>query len=341
MAKGADQPKPSNETLEPDSGVDDGSSYATAQANKSEEASDDDADEAVVCKECADDNLPDQEDGAALLARKTSFYEELDRRIDALSKVQKNSHILSDKLFNEIYHFMLSIQDASNEERLRLLRSIPNKVGYKWIKKYDIHIVDTSHILIFKQADGEALDACQRVAKYSRIFDALREIHELEMGNDHPKAKTLYKRVFMKYGKSVPRWVCEMFPLFCPVCVRSNPRKKVKAGHQPLLTRGMNVRAQIDLIDYQSMPDGPFNYVLDYQDHGIKFCQLRALTQRTHRAVAIELIQIFCIFGPPSILQADNGKEFSHGATKSRHVQLDEEVSHFLDFIVRLSKCFS
>ena len=56
---------------------------------------DDDADEAIVCKECADDNLPDQEDGAALLARKTSFYEELDRRIDALSKVQKNSHILS------------------------------------------------------------------------------------------------------------------------------------------------------------------------------------------------------------------------------------------------------
>jgi hypothetical protein len=222
-----------------------------------------------------------------------------------------------------------------------LLRSIPNKVGYKWIKKYDVHIVDTSHILIFKQAEGEALDACQRVAKYSRIFDVLREIHELEMGNDHPKSKTLYRRVYMKYGKSIPRWVCEMFPLFCPVCIRSNPRKKVQAGHQPLLTRGMNVRAQIDLIDYQSMPDGSFNYVLDYQDHGIKFCQLRALTQRTHRAVAIELIQIFCIFGPPSILQADNGKEFSHGASKSRHVQLDEEVSLFVDFFVCLSQCFS
>ena len=77
---------------------------------------------------------------------------------------------------------MLSIQDASNEERLHLLRSIPNKVGYKWIKKYDVHIVDTSHILIFKQADGEALDACQRVVKYSRIFDVFREIHELEWG---------------------------------------------------------------------------------------------------------------------------------------------------------------
>ena len=87
MAKSANQPKPSKQTLEADSGVDDSSSYASAQANKSEEASDDDADEAIVCKECADDNFPDQENGAALSARKTSFYEELDRRIDALSKV--------------------------------------------------------------------------------------------------------------------------------------------------------------------------------------------------------------------------------------------------------------
>jgi len=54
---------------------------------------------------------------------------------------------------------------------------------------------------------------------------------------------------------------------------------------------------------------------------------LHPLTQRTYHAVALELIQIFCIFGPPSILQSDNGKEFCHGASKSRHVQLDEEVS--------------
>ena len=76
-----------------------------------------------------------------------------------------------------------------------------------------------------------------------------------------------------------------------------------------------------------SMPDGLFHYVLVYQDHGIKFCQLRPLWNHTHTQVALELINIFCIFGPPSILQADNGKEFSHGATKFRQVVLDDEVS--------------
>jgi hypothetical protein len=88
----------------------------------------------------------------------------------------------------------------------------------------------------------------------------------------------------------------------------------------------MGVHAQIDLIDYQSMPDGTYNYALDYQDHGIKVCQLCPLWQNTHKSVAIELINILCIFGPPSILQADNGKEFSHRANNSRHVKLDIEV---------------
>jgi hypothetical protein len=36
------------------------------------------------------------------------------------------------------------------------------------------------------------------------MFDAIRDIHESQSGNDHPKAKTLYKRISEKYGKSIP-----------------------------------------------------------------------------------------------------------------------------------------
>ena len=74
------------------------------------------------------------------------------------------------------------------------------------------------------------------------------------------------------------------------------------------------------------MPDGPFKYVLDYHDHGTKLCQLRPLAHKSQVAVAQELVNIFCIFGPPSILQVDNGREFSHAASKSRRVPIDEEV---------------
>lgn len=268
-----------------------------------------------------------EEEDRALAARKADFYAEVDRKIATISKDHRAKHIMTDEQFNEIMNFFFSIRNVSQEKKVSIMRSYPHKIAYKWLNKYDVLVINTSRTLIFKQGAGLALDSCQRVANYGRVFDVVREIHELETGNDHPKAKSLYKRVNAKYGKSIPRWVCEIFPKFCPVCVRAKSRRKPKAGHQPLLTRGMGVRAQIDLIDFQSMPDGSYNYVLDYQDHGIKFCQLRPLRQKTHEAVAVELINIFSIFGPPSILQADNGTEFSQGATKSKHVQLDGEVS--------------
>jgi hypothetical protein len=84
----------------------------------------------------------------------------------------------------------------------------------------------------------------------------------------------------------------------------------------------MDVCVQINLIDYHSIPDGPYNYVLNYQDHGLKFFQLHPLTQKICRAMVLELIKIICIFGSPAILQANNGKKFSHGASKSCHIQL-------------------
>jgi hypothetical protein len=65
----------------------------------------------------------------------------------------------------------------------------------------------------------------------------------------------------------------------------------------------MNIRAQIDLIDYQSMPDGLFQYVLVYQDHGIKFCQLWPLRKRTHNTVAVDwltYLYIWSYFNPLS-----------------------------------------
>ena len=42
------------------------------------------------------------------------------------------------------------------------------------------------------------------------------------------------------------------------------------AGYMPIITHGMNMRGQVDLIDLQSMADGDYKYILNYQDHGIK-----------------------------------------------------------------------
>ena len=74
----------------------------------------------------------------------------------------------------------------------------------------------------------------------------------------------------------------------------------------------MNDRCQIDLIDMQSNPDGDFKCILVYQDHLTKFCILKALSRKTAVEVAKQVLDIFSIFGAPSIIQSDNGREFSN-----------------------------
>ena len=106
--------------------------------------------------------------------------------------------------------------------------------------------------------------------------------------------------------------------------------KKPTAGHQPILTRGFGTRGQVDLIDFQSMPDGDFNFLMNYQDHGVKLLLSKAITRKTASCVAWGLLEFFTLIGPPSILQADNGREFNGSAEMSKSELSDE----FIDEII-------
>ena len=61
-----------------------------------------------------------------------------------------------------------------------------------------------------------------------------------------------------------------------------------------------------------SKPDGQWNYILCYRDHGTKICFLRPLATKTVRSVAWALLDIFSVIAPPVRLQTDNGREFQN-----------------------------
>ena len=79
----------------------------------------------------------------------------------------------------------------------------------------------------------------------------------------------------------------------------------------------MNSRCQVDLIDMQSEPDKEYLFIMNYQDHLTKFTILRPLKTKTAEEVAYQLLDIFCLFGAPYILQSDNGREFANKLIKS------------------------
>lgn len=102
---------------------------------------------------------------------------------------------------------------------------------------------------------------------------------------------------------------------FVKLCVscqmkRSSTRKGLVV--KPMVCPTMNERCQVDLIDMQSNPDGVFKFIMVYQDHLTKFSIRRPLRNKTAVQVAKEVSDIFCIFDVPSIMQSDNGREFTN-----------------------------
>ena len=157
----------------------------------------------------------------------------------------------------------------------------------------------------------------------------LKTWHAIHINGGHCKARTFLNRVKAQFGKSVPERLVQLYVECCPQCTVQKPRKTVTAGHKPILTKGFGARGQVDLIDFQSCPDGSFKYLLNYQDHGIKLYDNRALTSKRTEAIAFALLDIFTLIGAPAILQTDNGREFSGAAGKG--VALRDEVRTYAD----------
>ena len=73
-------------------------------------------------------------------------------------------------------------------------------------------------------------------------------------------------------------------------------------------------RVQMDLIDMRTRPDhssgNVFKWILQLKDHFTKFCWAQPLETKEAREVHSAVRNIFFNFGPPRILQSDNGREF-------------------------------
>jgi hypothetical protein len=91
-------------------------------------------------------------------------------------------------------------------------------------------------------------------------------------------------------------------------------------GIKPIITHSFGTQEQVNLIDYQSMPDGDFCFLLNYIDHGVKFLFSIPLTCKHASCIAVALLEIFTVVGSPMILQSDNGNEFNTAAMTRKQV---------------------
>ena len=82
------------------------------------------------------------------------------------------------------------------------------------------------------------------------------------------------------------------------------------------------------------MPDGLFKFLLNYIGHGVKKLTPIPLVAKRASSIAFALLTIFTEQGPPSILQTDNGGEFSGHAHNyvGRMIVLEDE---FIDLVIK------
>ncbi len=205
-----------------------------------------------------------------------------------------NSVALSEQKYVEIIN-KLAIAKAPGH------KSTP--ADYWLRKRFDtLTVRGVTKLITPANEDGEI----SYFAKQDELFDIIHDAHIFLM---HKSRDPMMKYIKQKY-KNITQADVSLYLLFCRTCHEKKSSKRKGVVVKPLLFDELNSRCQVDLIDYQTFPSGPYKWIMVYQDHLTKFCFLKALQNKGSDGVAMHLIDIFSIVGAPAVLQSDNGREF-------------------------------
>lgn len=230
------------------------------------------------------------------MEQKDNFMSEFNELISI--KRNDNSAYLSNEKYNEILNCIKNAQ--VNDKKTALM--------YRRLKRFDVLKTGNDEKLITPVAEGSTKFVFY--VKNEEMYDILHNTH-LKIG--HGGKHKMFAEVKKKY-KNVSQEVIKMYLKYCEPCQTRMKSKKKGLPVKPLVISAINnlvnSRCQVDIIDMQSQPDRSYRYIMIYQDHLTKFIQLRPLTSKRAEEVARHIVDIFCIFGAPCVIQSDNGREF-------------------------------
>lgn len=176
--------------------------------------------------------------------------------------------------------------------------------AYYLLNQYKVmEIGGLNKLIKFDEKENKIL----HVVAYEDMFDIIDEVHKRIGHGGIVKTFKVLSKDYVNVSNKFIRVYVEL----CVGCLKKNTKtgsKKVVV--KPIVSNGFMNRGQVDLMDYQSMPDGVYKWILHYQDHHNKLSFLCALISKCAKEVALRLIEIFTFIGAPYILQMDNGREF-------------------------------
>ncbi|XP_068250814.1 KRAB-A domain-containing protein 2-like [Palaemon carinicauda] len=194
-------------------------------------------------------------------------------------------------------------QVISRLNELKQYNPTKTKLDYRLLQKYEILEVTIEGTTVQKL---QKKDTQLRFICAEDVFDVLVAIHRI-MGLGG--RTSMCKATKEKYA-NISRDQITLFFQYCEECQlkKSSVRKCVVV--KPIVSKSMNSRALVDLIDMQSQPDGKYRFIFNYQDHSTKMICLRALQTKTAEEVAIHLVDIFCDKGALIFFNLTMGENF-------------------------------
>lgn len=120
-----------------------------------------------------------------------------------------------------------------------------------------------AHVCIKRKKEDSAIIYKVAVEDY---YEKLLEAH-IQTGHGG-RDRMFY---FANSKWAIPRRACAIFSSLCTTCDRKKGFAKKGVVVKPITTNGFNVRCQIDLVDFQSCPDGISKFFLLILIFGGKF----------------------------------------------------------------------
>jgi hypothetical protein len=210
-----------------------------------------------------------------------------------------------------------------NGEPIKLLRSIYPQIYIRYKK---CALVTSSEIFILVAHPDDVIgvavvdetvdtDTVKRIIYFQAAYTEIKRAH----GQDQTKGRTLYACLGEQF-ENIGCELCKMFINMCPICITQFKLKQPAAEIKPIIIHGFGTRGQVNLINFQSIPNGNFSFLMNYIDHGVKFLFSIPLTRKRATCIAVALLEIFTVIGSPMILQSDNGNEFNTEAMTRKQV---------------------
>ena len=128
---------------------------------------------------------------------------------------------------------------------------------------------------------------------------------------DHRKSDAIYETLRRTYFPVVRESVRLLFKqnVKCSQCLSAVDLPKTERTRKPIPATYPNSRWQMDLK--KMPPCRGYNYICNIVDCYSRFSFGGCIKQKTAKEVSDLLLKFIYIFGPPRILQTDNGKEFN------------------------------